>query len=94
MPKWQYLAVIEAYHDIDGQLRFAGVWRARPDPSDHTPNSIWRFNVTQAFTDDARQIASGNTLVDVERFYDDGQEVYVSAAAATARRCGSCAMRT
>ncbi|MGE3366774.1 MAG: hypothetical protein AB7I34_25400 [Rhizobiaceae bacterium] len=77
VPKWQYLADIEAYHDVDGQLRFAGVWRARPDLSDATPNSLWRFNGMQAFADHFRQIASGNTLVDVERFYDNGQEVYV-----------------
>jgi hypothetical protein len=79
VPEWQYLADIEAYHDIDGQLRFAGVWRARPDPSDRTPNSLFRLNGLQAFFDRAQQIASGNMLVDVERFYDNGQEVYVGA---------------
>ncbi|WP_162918634.1 hypothetical protein [Taklimakanibacter deserti] len=79
VPKWQYLADIEAYHDIDGQLRFAGVWRARPDTSDTAPNSLFRFNGLQAFADFAGQNASGNTLIDVERFYDNGQEVYVGA---------------
>jgi hypothetical protein len=80
VPEWQYLADIEAYHDVDGQLRFAGVWRARPDLSDRTHNPLWRFDGTealQALSDRIRQLRSGNTLVDVERFYDNGKEVYV-----------------
>lgn len=77
VPSDMHLTDIESYVDIDGVRKFAGVWRVKRNRSNGDRGELWGFADFNQFEAKREELQSTHILVDMERYFENGNDAFI-----------------